>query len=64
MKDAQQWRTQIVFSTSCTDDDALKVPEPKKAPLLSKKRKKGERKYGKEAGSVGCFHVHISVVPL
>jgi len=64
MKDAQQWRTQIVFSTSCTDDDAVNVPGGKKAPLLSKKRKKGERKYGKEAGSVGCFHAHISVVPL
>ena len=64
MKDAQQWRTQIVFSTSCTDDDAVNVPGGKKAPLLSKKRKKGERKYGKEAGAVGCFHAHISVVPL
>ena len=52
MKDAQQWRTQIVFSTSCTDDDAVNVPGGKKAPLLSKKRKKGERKYGKEADSL------------
>ena len=63
MKDAQQWRTQIVFPylvqmmTLCTFLGVRKL-------IAQQETEKGERKYGKEAGSVGFVHAHISVVPL